>query len=167
MRAHRLFDWETEASIVKRVRANVSAAKGCWVDVLSYKHAESRRGALLEYEDIVFELFTKRLYPKYPKQRRGQSDSDYADDLRKITWKTAHADIDAQRECGVKGRRYSLHGRLTSPSAEDFFTDDAPAEVKALAANLRDRTDPLWDIALQYARKPQWVYSVKRRKARS
>lgn len=36
-------------------------------------------------------------------------------------------------------------------SDKNFFRDDAPPEVKALANNLYDRTNPLWDRALQYA----------------
>ena len=46
----------------------------------------------------------------------------------------------------------------------NFFREDAPPEVKALAANLSDRTNPLWDIALQYANRPEFVYEIRRAK---
>ena len=43
----------------------------------------------------------------------------------------------------------------------DFFRNDAPPEIKALANNLSDRSDPLWDKALQYANTPEYVYEIR------
>jgi hypothetical protein len=43
-----------------------------------------------------------------------------------------------------------------------FFRDDAPPEIRALAENLNDRTNPLWDVALKYAVRPEFVYEVRR-----
>jgi hypothetical protein len=42
-----------------------------------------------------------------------------------------------------------------------YFRDDAPPEIKALADNLYDRTDPLWDKAMQYINAPEFVYEIK------
>ena len=42
-----------------------------------------------------------------------------------------------------------------------YFRDDAPDEIKALAKNLNDRTNPLWDRAMQYINEPEFVYEVR------
>ena len=42
-----------------------------------------------------------------------------------------------------------------------YFRDDAPEEIKALAKNLNDRTNPLWDRAMQYINEPEFVYEVR------
>ncbi|POT24487.1 hypothetical protein C3433_23840 [Citrobacter freundii] len=44
---------------------------------------------------------------------------------------------------------------------KNYFRDDAPEEIKALAKNLNDRTNPLWDRALKYINKPEFVYKVR------
>jgi hypothetical protein len=43
---------------------------------------------------------------------------------------------------------------------KDYFRSDAPPEIKALANNLYDRTNPLWDKAMQYINEPEFVYEV-------
>lgn len=151
-----------EARLVEMVRKNVLAARGNWVDILSYDEMKGRFAFDVEFKMLEFELFPKRLHPKLPKREIGQSKAAYSDVVRRIVWETAHKDINEQRAEGVVGKRYCLKARLVKPSAEEFFVDDAPTEIKALAANLADRTDPLWDVALEYARKPRWAYSVKR-----
>jgi hypothetical protein len=44
---------------------------------------------------------------------------------------------------------------------KNYFRDDAPPEIKALANNLYNRTNPLWDKAMQYLNKPEFVYKIK------
>ncbi len=44
---------------------------------------------------------------------------------------------------------------------KNFFSDDAPPEIKALANNLNDRTDPLWDRAMQYVIQPDFVFEIR------
>ena len=56
----------------------------------------------------------------------------------------------------IKGVSYDKNAESTG-----FFKSDAPPEIKALAANLLDRTNPLWDRALQYANRPEFVYEVR------
>ena len=45
---------------------------------------------------------------------------------------------------------------------KDFFREDAPPEIMALAENLNDRTSPLWDKAMKYAIEPEFVYAIRR-----
>jgi hypothetical protein len=44
---------------------------------------------------------------------------------------------------------------------KNFFRDDAPPEIKALTKNLYDRTNKLWDKAMLYVNKPEFVYKIK------
>jgi hypothetical protein len=46
-------------------------------------------------------------------------------------------------------------------SNKNYFRDDAPPEIKALAKDLHDRTNTLWDKAMQYVNTPEFVYEVK------
>ncbi|WP_295547397.1 hypothetical protein [uncultured Stenotrophomonas sp.] len=59
----------------------------------------------------------------------------------------------------VVGISYDRSQRSTG-----FFREDAPPQIKALALNLYDRTDPLWDVAMQYIRAPDFVYEVRKAK---
>ena len=82
---------------------------------------------------------------------------------RAITWETAHKDIEQQKSKNVAATRF----KITSVSYDknrnnkNYFRDDAPPEIKALAKNLNDRTNPLWDKAEQYINEPEFAYKTK------
>ena len=84
--------------------------------------------------------------------------------VRAITWETAHKDIEQQKSKNITPRKFKITGISydKNRSNKDFFRKDAPPEIKALANNLNDRTNPLWDRALQYANKPEFVYEIKK-----
>ena len=149
-----------EAYAVLFVKKHLNAAQGKWIDIIStgFKCDMSR----LEFEFVECELFKRILKPKYPSKkdfiRDGKFDEyEYTMACRAVTWHTAHDDIFQQRLKRVKGLLFRLHGRFVevpNPNyKEGFFVEDAPDEIKALADNLNDRTDPLWDKALQYINK--------------
>lgn len=82
---------------------------------------------------------------------------------RAITWEVAHTDIEQQKAKRVSPLKFEIKGVSYDKNAgnKGFFRDDAPLEIKALAENLNDRTNPLWDKALQYANAPEYVYEVR------
>lgn len=84
--------------------------------------------------------------------------------VRAITWETAHRDIEQQKSKNIVSRKFKITGISydKNRSKKDFFREDAPPEIKALASNLNDRTNPLWDRALQYANKPEFIYEIKK-----
>jgi hypothetical protein len=84
--------------------------------------------------------------------------------VRAITWETAHKDIEQQKSKGVRPRKFKITGISYDKNRgkKGFFRQDAPAEIKALAHNLSDRTNPLWDKALQYINEPEFVYKIKK-----
>ena len=83
--------------------------------------------------------------------------------MRAITWETAHKDIEQQKAAKLRPLKFELTGVSYDRNRDNknFFRDDAPPEIKALASNLYDRTDPLWDKALQYASAPEFVYEIR------
>lgn len=84
--------------------------------------------------------------------------------IRAVTWETAHKDIEQQKSKNVVSRNFKITGISYDKNRgnKDFFREDAPPEIKALAKNLYDRTDPLWGRALQYANEPEFVYEIKK-----
>ena len=84
--------------------------------------------------------------------------------VRAITWETAHIDIEQQKSKGTAGRRFKISGVSydTNRDRKNFFRKDAPPEIRALAENLSDRTNPLWEKAMQYAVAPEFVYKIRR-----
>jgi len=84
--------------------------------------------------------------------------------IRAITWETAHKDMEQQKSKNVAARKFKITGISydKNRSNKDFFREDAPPEIKALANNLYDRTNPLWDKALQYVNKQEFVYEIKK-----
>jgi hypothetical protein len=83
---------------------------------------------------------------------------------RAITWETAHTDIEQQKARKVSPLNFEIKGVSYDKNAgiSGFFRDDTPPEIRALADNLNDRTDPLWDRAMQYINEPEFVYEVRR-----
>lgn len=83
--------------------------------------------------------------------------------IRAITWETAHKDIEQQKSKNVVPSQIKITGVSYNKNRnnKNYFRDDAPPEIKALAKNLYDRTNPLWDKAMQYENKPEFVYEIK------
>ena len=87
----------------------------------------------------------------------------YAFVTRAITWETAHKDIEQQKAAKVRPLKFEVTGVSydRNKGNQNFFADDAPPEIKELAKNLSDRTNPLWDRALLYANRPEYVYEIR------
>jgi len=157
-----------EAFAVLFVKKHLSQAKDHWIDIVYCQHhgASSRN---LQFRVVMGALYKKRLQPKYPPKSDYITDGQFDERAyymmaRAITWETAHNDIGQQKAKNVLAAKFHITGEIHDKnfSYRKFFRDDAPPEIKALAKNLNDRTDPLWDIALQYERKPEFVYTIDR-----
>ena len=126
-----------------------------------------QRAGYLEF--VVGGLYKRKIQPQYPLKFaytiNGKFDErGYYLMTRAITWETAHKDIEQQKSKNVVSQKFKITGISydKNRSNKDFFRGDAPTEIKALANNLQDRTNPLWDKALQYANKPEFVYEIKK-----
>ena len=156
-----------EAYAVLFVRKYLRHANGkVWVDILSWEAPAAYGIDQLRFRHVECELFPKRYKVDYPGKWEFDDDEEHRIACRAATWETSRLDIAAQRRKGVKGRKYRIDGAcypvrhevkpLPKNQPELFFRPDAPAEIKALAKDLSDRTDPLWDRAMEWAN-PKYV----------
>ncbi len=163
-----------ESYAVLFVKKYLKAAANKWIDIIDWEVGRYNDVKALEFQEVTCELFEKKIIPQYPSKNSFAYERDYILTCRAITWETAHRDIDEQRLKNITGPIYSLRGiriRIKNPQhTGEFFVPNAPDEIKALAKNLNDRTDPLWDIAVKYiSHDEKYFYEyklvdVKRRK---
>lgn len=156
-----------EAYAVLFVKKHLAQAKGHWVDVVNCRRYEMSSDDL-HFKFVVGGLYERRIHPQYPPRSsytiNGKFDErTYYLMARAITWETAHKDIEQQKSKCVKPIKFEITGVSYDKNRhnKDYFREDAPQEIKALANNLHDRTDPLWDKAVQYVNALEFVYEVR------
>ncbi|MGG6268144.1 hypothetical protein ACQ4M3_31785 [Leptolyngbya sp. AN03gr2] len=157
-----------ESFAVLFVKKHLAQAKGCWVDIVDCRRYEMSSNNL-HFRFVVGGLYKRKIQPQYPSKSvctiNGKFDERrYYLMVRAITWETAHKDIEQQKSKNIASRKFKITGTSydKNRSKKGFFREDAPPEIKDLANNLNDRTSPLWDRALQYANKPEFVYEIKK-----
>jgi hypothetical protein len=167
---YRKYAGTEEAFAVLFVKEHIAQAKGHWVDPVDFKRYEMSPNNM-HFRFVVGGLYPRKLQPKYPPKAtftaNGKIDENaYYLMVRAITWETAHADIKQQKAAKVRPLKFEVRGVSYDKNLgnTNFFREDAPAEIKALAANLSDRTHPLWDTALRYANGPEYVYEIRKAK---
>lgn len=156
-----------EAFAVLFVKKHLAQAKGRWVDIGEFRRYEMSPDNL-HFRFVFGGLYERKIKPEYPSKSsytiNGQFDENrYLLMVRAITWATAHKDIEQQKLKGVVAQKFKVSGVSYDKNRDNkcFFREDAPPEIKALANNLNDRTNRLWDGALAYANKPEFVYEIK------
>lgn len=156
-----------EAFAVLFVKKHLAQAKGHWIDIIDC-HRYEMSPDNLHFRFVVGGLYRRTIQPPYPPKSAytiaGQFDErGYYLMTRAITWETAHKDIDQQKSKNVRARKFRIRGVSYAKirSEQDYFRDDAPPEIKALARNLSDRTNPLWDRATQFASVQEFVFEIK------
>jgi len=104
--------------------------------------------------EVLNANFSKELSNPIIRQKKiFENNADYYLACRSITYNVAHKDIKEQKERGVKGEKYIIEGIRyfdRSKKKPSYFIESAPEEIKNLANNLNDKTNPLWDVALKY-----------------
>lgn len=156
-----------EAFAVLFVKKHLAQAKGHWVDIVKCRRYEMSSDKL-HFKFVIGGLYKRRIHPQYPAKSaytiNGIFDErGYRQMTRAITWETAHTDIGQQKSKHVAASKFEITGVSYDKNQDnkDFFRNDAPPEIKALADNLLDRTNPLWDKAVQYIKEPEFVYEVR------
>jgi hypothetical protein len=156
-----------EAFAVLLVKEHLAQAKDHWIDVVNCRRFEMSPDNM-HFRFVVGGLFKRMIHPQYP-PRSAYTTSGKFDErayylmTRAITWETAHVDIEQQKAQKVSPLKFEIKGVSYDKNAgsKGYFRDDAPPEIKALADNLYDRTNPLWDRAMQYINAPEFVYEVR------
>jgi len=157
-----------EAFAVLFVKKHLSQAKGHWVDIVDFQRYEMSSDNM-HFRFVLGGLYKRKIQPKYPSKSpytyNGKfNEREYYLMVKAITWETAHKDIEQQKSKRIAPRKFKITGVSYDKNRgnKSFFREDAPEEIKALTKNLNDRTNPLWDIALKYANKPEFVYKIRK-----
>lgn len=168
LRRYQEYASSEEALAVLFVKTHLSQARGYWIEPVDFRRYEMSPDNL-HFRFVVGGLYERRRHPMYPPKAEftlnGVLDERrYMTVVRAITWDTAHRDIEEQKLLGVAGVKFEVTGVSfdRNRGSTGFFREDAPPEIKALAQNLLDRTDPLWDQALRYANAPEYVFEIRR-----
>ena len=156
-----------EAFAVLFVKKHISESKGHWVDIIDCEHYEQSLDSL-HFRFVTGGLYKRNIQPRYPPKSaytiNGKFDEHrYYLMVRAITWETAHLDISRQKSKRVAPLKFKITGVSYDKNRGNkcFFRNDAPSEIKELANNLSDRTSPLWDKAMQYVNRPEYIYKIK------
>lgn len=156
-----------EAFAVLFVKKHLDQAKGHWIDIVDCEQYEMSSDNL-HFRFVKGGLYKRKMRPRYPSKAayttaKSFDERGYNSMIRAITWKTAHEDIEQQKASKVAASKFKITGVSFDKNrgSRNFFRDNAPPEIKSLAKNLSDRTDPLWDEAEQYISEPEFVYKIK------
>jgi hypothetical protein len=156
-----------EAFAVLFVKKHLAQVKGHWVDIIDCERYEMS-GDNLHFRSVIGGLYKRKIQPQYPSKSAFTTDGKFDErgyylTIRAITWEAAHKDIKQQKSGKVAATEFKITGVSYDRNRDNknYFRDDAPPEIKALANNLYNRTNPLWDKAMQYLNKPEFVYKIK------
>lgn len=156
-----------EAFAVLFVKKHLAQAKGHWVDIVDCQRYEMSSDNL-HFRFVVGGLYKRKIQPQYPSKSAFTIDGKFDERgyylmIRAITWETAHKDIEQQKSKKVAASKFKITGVSYDRNRDNknYFRDDAPPEIKALANDLYDRTNPLWGKAMQYVSEPEFVYKIR------
>ncbi|AKG72662.1 Uncharacterised protein [Serratia fonticola] len=164
LKRYRKYARTEEAFAVLFVKQNLSQSKGHWIEISNCQRYEMSFDNL-HFRFVTGNLYKRKIHPRYPPKSLYTTDGKFDEHLmaRAITWETAHKDIEQQKSKRVKPIKFEITGVSydKNKGKKGYFRDNAPEEIKALAKNLYDRTNPLWDKAMQYINEPEFVYKVR------
>jgi hypothetical protein len=148
-------------------KKHLSQTKGHWVNIDdSQRYEMSSDDSHFRY--VIGGLYKRKIQPQYPLKSEytinGKLDeSRYYFMTRAITWETANKDIELQKSKKVKATNFKITGVSYDKNRnnKNYFRNDAPPEIKALAKDLSNRTSPLWDDAMKYTIEPEFIYKIK------
>ncbi|MBA0176395.1 hypothetical protein [Pectobacterium carotovorum] len=168
LRKYREYARTEEAYAVFFVKQHLVQSKGHWIDISDSQRYEMSSDNL-HFKFVSGGLYRRKIHPQYPPKSsytvNGWFDErNYYLMVSAITWETAHRDIEQQKLKRERPLEFEITGVSydKNKGRKGYFQDDAPEEIKALADNLSDRTNPLWDRAIAYINEPEFVYEVRR-----
>ena len=157
-REYREYIRSGEAEAIAFIRKHCRDAKGNWVLVYGFYSAAGIPG--IPIKTASFALYPKLTKPKYPPKEKFRFTADWLEACHYETWKTAMKDIETQDRRNYYPPEYGLRVKFKLDKSH-YFIDSAPAEVKALANDLNDLTNPLWDEAGKYINPKRYKYKVQ------
>lgn len=167
LKRYREYASTEEAFAVLLVKKHLTQAKSHWVDVVKCRRYEMSSDNM-HFRFVEGGLFERKIHPRYPPRSDYMANGKFDERAyylmtRAITWETAHMDIEQQKAKKILPVKFEIKGASydKNSGSEGYFKDDAPPEIKALADNLLNRTNALWDKAEKYVNVPEFVYEVR------
>jgi hypothetical protein len=167
LKKYRKYANTEEAFAILFVKKNIAQSKGHWVDVDACQRYEMSSDNF-HFRFVFGGLYPRKIQPKYPSKSIFTHDGKFNERsyllmVRAITWETANKDIEQQKSKQIKVSKFNIKGVSydKNKNNKNYFLDSAPPEIKALADNLSNRTNPLWDEAMKYTVEPDFVYKIK------
>jgi len=167
LKKHLKYANSEESFAVLFTKKHLIQAKGHWIDIIDFNRYEMSSDNL-HFRFVEGGLYKRKLKPRYPSKAtytiNGKfNEHEYYMMARAITWETAHKDIEQQKSKNVAAREFKITGVSYDKNRhnKNYFRDDAPQEIKALAKDINNRTNPLWDKAIHYFNEPEFVYKIK------
>ena len=140
-----------DAFAVLFVKKHLAQAKRHWVDIVDCRRYEMSSDNL-HFRFVIGGLYKRKIQPRYPSKSVYTIDGKFDEHgyylmVRALPWETAHKDIEQQKSKNEASRKFKITGISYDKNRgnKDFFRKDAPPEIMALANNLNDRTNPLWN----------------------
>ena len=147
---------ESAAVFITRDIVKSIKTKGKWIDVLTVDGQMNDYGRW-DFKSFSVELFPRKTQPVYPEWASDE-------EIRYITWQTAHADIANLRSKGYIGVKFEIFPKLVNLNRGKFRTEQAiwnkafngwvpnfPEKYFTSSCEWRERKVPL---------KPKWDYHI-------
>lgn len=107
---------ESASVLITRDIVNSINTTNKWIDVIELQAYDIHDQRAFYY--FIVELFDRRIKPIYPKYAN-------IEEKKYITWKTAHQDIEEQRNKGIKGPKYLVLSHLHNENKGKYKTKQA------------------------------------------
>ena len=134
------------------VRENLKqATKNTIVEIISIDAPKDYAIGYQQFKTVECAIYKRSIKPEYP-AKAGFAANDYELVCRAIDWDCAKTDIKTQKRKKVKCDKYKICGAmcLNREPRPPYFIKSAPDKIKALANDLNDRSNKLWDQAYKY-----------------
>lgn len=127
---YKLYYSTDENYAISFVKKNLADAENKWIKILHFKVGDGNDIKKLEFENVVCEIFLKKILPVQPPKEYFSDPEDYILNCEAITWETAQRDIAEQKKRRIQGHKYSMIGRKVKIANKKF--DGTDAEPKYL-----------------------------------
>lgn len=154
----------------KFVRKHLKQANNkVWVEIIEIDAPKYYEIGYMQFKTVVCELYPRTTQPKYPPKSQYPDKDDYKLVCNAIEWETAQKDIRTQKRNGEKVVRYRIEGAvyLNAKDRPPMFVKSAPDYIKALANDVKDKSNSAWEEAYKYLNPEYMNYDEYKYKIRS
>lgn len=152
------------------VRKHLKAAnKKMLVEIVEIDAPKYYEIGYMQFKTVICELYPKTMQSQYPPRSMYADKDDYKFVCNAIDWETAQKDIKRQKKNGCKRERYRIEGvvYLNTKDRPHMFLKHAPDHIKALANDVKDKSNAAWEQAYKYLNPEYMNYDVYKYKIKN